>query len=195
MLDQLAGSERVWHRRMAVMATFAFIRDGEFDPTLRLAGRLLHEPHELVHKAVGWMLREIGNRDHACAEAFLDEHAASMPRVMLRSAVEKYPASRRRHYLDLPRTQPRVGRPFNPVCVLAEGRYPPSRTLLRWESGVGRRRVHGCSNEPPRPRVGCGRGARARGWPGGLPWPASLCRWCCSRWRSGHSRRLICAGT
>lgn len=99
VLDRLAASELVWDRRIAVMATFALIRDGEFEPTLRLARRLLDDPHDLVHKAVGWMLREIGNRDRATAERFLDDHAPAMPRVMLRYAIEKFPPARRRHYL------------------------------------------------------------------------------------------------
>jgi 3-methyladenine DNA glycosylase AlkD len=99
VLDRLAASERVWDRRIAVMATFAFIRAGEFEPTLRLARRLLSDPHDLVHKAVGWMLREIGNRDRGAEERFLDEHAPAMPRVMLRYAIEKFPPHRRRHYL------------------------------------------------------------------------------------------------
>ncbi len=101
VLDRLAASELVWERRTAVMATYAFIRDGEFAPTLGLARRLLRDPHDLIHKAVGWMLREIGNRDRATAERFLDEHAPDMPRVMLRYAIEKFPAERRRHYLTL----------------------------------------------------------------------------------------------
>ena len=99
VLDRLADSELVWDRRIAVMTTFAFVRDGEFEPTLRLARRLLDDPHDLVHKAVGWMLREVGDRDRAAAERFLDEHAPDMPRVMLRYAIEKFPPERRQHYL------------------------------------------------------------------------------------------------
>ena len=99
VLTELAASELVWDRRIAVMATFAFVRDGEFGPTLDLARMLLRDPHDLVHKAVGWMLREIGNRDRGTEERFLDEHAPDMPRVMLRYAIEKFPPDRRRHYL------------------------------------------------------------------------------------------------
>lgn len=99
VLDRLAASDRVRDRRIAVMTTFAFVRDGEFGPTLELARRLLRDPHDLVHKAVGWMLREVGDRDRAAAERFLDEHAPEMPRVMLRSAIEKLPPERRQHHL------------------------------------------------------------------------------------------------
>lgn len=101
VLDRLAASELVWDRRIAVLSTFAFVRDGEFAPTLDLARRLLRDPHDLIHKAVGWMLREVGNRDRGTAGRFLDEHAPDMPRVMLRHAVERLPPDRRHHYLAL----------------------------------------------------------------------------------------------
>ncbi|MBY8874263.1 DNA alkylation repair protein [Micromonospora sp. PLK6-60] len=100
VLDRLAGSRLVWERRIAVMATFAFVRAGDFDWTFRLAERLLRDPHDLVHKAVGWMLREVGNRDRAAAEAFLGRHHRAMPRVMLRYAIEKFEPERRRAYLS-----------------------------------------------------------------------------------------------
>jgi len=103
VLDRLAASELVWDRRTAVMATFAFIRDGEFEPTRGLARRLLRDPQALIHKAVGWMLQEIGKRDRPTEQRFLDEHAPDMPRVMLRYAIENFPAERRRHYLGLKR--------------------------------------------------------------------------------------------
>lgn len=99
VLDRLAGSAVVWERRMAVMATFAFIRAGRFERTLDLAERLLHDDHDLIHKAVGWMLREIGNRDRPVAEAFLARHGAVMPRTMLRYAIEKSPPELRAAYL------------------------------------------------------------------------------------------------
>ena len=99
VLDTLAGSSLVWERRIAVMATFAFIRAGDFHWTFRLGERLLHDPHDLVHKAVGWMLREVGNRDRAAEEAFLARHYRAMPRVMLRYAIEKFEPQRRREYL------------------------------------------------------------------------------------------------
>lgn len=99
VLDQLVASASLWERRIAVMATFSFIRQGEFAPTLRLAERLLRDPQDLTHKAVGWMLREVGNRDRSLAQAFLDQHYPSMPRTMLRSAIEKFPEELRQAYL------------------------------------------------------------------------------------------------
>ncbi|SCL44285.1 3-methyladenine DNA glycosylase AlkD [Micromonospora citrea] len=100
VLDRLAGSSLVWDRRIAVMATFAFIRAGDFDWTFRLSDRLLHDPHDLVQKAVGWMLREVGNRDRAAEEAFLAGRYRVMPRVMLRYAIEKFEPRRRGEYLS-----------------------------------------------------------------------------------------------
>ncbi|MGW4500813.1 DNA alkylation repair protein [Micromonospora sp. NPDC004336] len=100
VLDRLAGSGLVWDRRIAVMATFAFVRAGDFDWTFRLSDRLLHDPHDLVRKAVGWMLREVGNRDRAAEEAFLAGRYRVMPRVMLRYAIEKFEPRRRAEYLS-----------------------------------------------------------------------------------------------
>ncbi|SCG65085.1 3-methyladenine DNA glycosylase AlkD [Micromonospora echinaurantiaca] len=100
VLDRLAGSSLVWDRRIAVMATFAFIRAGDFDWTFRLGERLLRDPHDLVQKAVGWMLREVGNRDRAAEEAFLAGRYRVMPRVMLRYAIDKFDPQRRREYLS-----------------------------------------------------------------------------------------------
>jgi 3-methyladenine DNA glycosylase AlkD len=99
VLDELAASGSVWDRRIAVMATFAGVRAGRPEATLRLADRLLTDPADLVHKAVGWMLREVGNRDLARAEAFLGPRYRRMPRTMLRYAIERFPADRRRDYL------------------------------------------------------------------------------------------------
>ena len=99
LLDPLAASERVWDRRIAVLATMPLIRGGEFDQTLRLAEQLLGDRHDLIHKALGWMLREIGKRDERPLRAFLDRHAAGMPRTMLRYAIERLPPADRKRYL------------------------------------------------------------------------------------------------
>lgn len=99
LLDRLARSPKLWERRIAIIATQAFIRNGELDDTIRLANVLLHDSHDLIHKAVGWMLREVGNRDRTRLEAFLDEHAREMPRTMLRYAIEKLPPADRRRFM------------------------------------------------------------------------------------------------
>lgn len=100
VLRRLAQSSSVWERRIAVLATFHFIKRGEFGQTLRLAERLLDDEHDLIHKAVGWMLREVGKRDQRALEGFLRGHGQRMPRTMLRYAVERLPAARRRRYLQ-----------------------------------------------------------------------------------------------
>jgi 3-methyladenine DNA glycosylase AlkD len=99
LLTDLATAGGLWERRMAIMATFHFIRQGDFDDTLRLALLLLDDPEDLIHKAVGWMLREVGKRDAAVAEAFLQAHYRQMPRTMLRYAIERFPEARRQAYL------------------------------------------------------------------------------------------------
>lgn len=100
ILYEWAEQGELWRRRAAVLATFHFIRNNEYDHTIALAERLLHHPHDLIHKAIGWMLREIGKRDEARLHAFLREHCREMPRTMLRYAIEKLPESVRRSYLN-----------------------------------------------------------------------------------------------
>lgn len=98
-LDKLARSKILWERRVAIVATFYPLRQGDYAPTLRIAERLLSDPHDLIHKAVGWLLREVGKRERGLLVAFLDEHATSMPRTMLRYAIEHFDADLRRHYM------------------------------------------------------------------------------------------------
>lgn len=98
-LDELAASPVVWRRRLAMVATLGMIREGELAQTFRLAAILIDDSHDLIHKAVGWMLREAGLRDRAALDAFLDRHAATMSRTALRAALEKHEPERRRAFL------------------------------------------------------------------------------------------------
>ncbi len=99
-LYELARSRDLWKRRIAIMSTFAFIRRNEVSDTLRISGMLLADKHDLIHKAVGWMLREVGKRDFSREDGFLQSHYRSMPRTMLRYAIERFPESKRRKYLN-----------------------------------------------------------------------------------------------
>ena len=98
-LTRLAASGNWWERRLAIIATLHFIKRQDFDETLRIARLLLGDPEDLIHKAVGWMLREVEKRQTAVAEAFLRKHYRQMPRTMLRYAIERLPEARRQAYL------------------------------------------------------------------------------------------------
>jgi len=98
-LYRLAKSSWLWDRRIAILATFHFIRLREFGDTLKIAETLLGDREDLMHKAVGWMLREVGKRDMAALEDFLGRHCRVMPRTMLRYAIERFPEKKRRVYM------------------------------------------------------------------------------------------------
>ncbi len=100
ILYKLSKSSRLWERRIAIMATFYFIKKNQFDDALAISELLIDDKEDLIHKAVGWMLREIGNRDLAIEKAFLEIHYQKMPRTMLRYAIEKFPDRDRKKYLQ-----------------------------------------------------------------------------------------------
>jgi len=100
LLSGLAKSANLWERRIAIIATLHFIRLHEFDDTLRIAKILLSDEQDLIHKATGWMLREVGNRNLAQEISFLDQHYKKMPRTMLRYAIEKFDKRDREAYLQ-----------------------------------------------------------------------------------------------
>jgi 3-methyladenine DNA glycosylase AlkD len=106
LLYRLAKSENVWERRVAILATYHFIRNGDFSYTLKIAEMLLQDRHDLIHKAVGWMLREVGKRDATAQEAFLEEYWSVMPRTMLRYAIERLPENKRLRYKKNPIDRP-----------------------------------------------------------------------------------------
>ncbi len=106
LLTKLARSKNLWERRISIMATHWFIRQGDGRETLRIAAILLRDSHDLIHKAVGWMLREVGKRCSLESECrFLDRHAAVMPRTMLRYAIERFPEPLRLRYLRQSKTK------------------------------------------------------------------------------------------
>jgi 3-methyladenine DNA glycosylase AlkD len=98
-LYAFAESENLWEQRISIISTFFFIRKGDFKDTLKIAENLLHHKHDLIHKAVGWMLREVGNRDFETEFEFLSKHYKVMPRTMLRYAIEKFDENIRQQFL------------------------------------------------------------------------------------------------
>lgn len=101
LLTELARSSNVWKRRIAIVSTFAFLREGETKDTFRIARLLLNDKEDLIHKATGWLLREAGKRDRKGLYRFLTKHAATMPRTTLRYAIERLPPDERKHFLAM----------------------------------------------------------------------------------------------
>ncbi len=99
ILYELAESDSLWEQRVAIIATAWFIKEDQFGDTLLISEKLLNHEHDLIHKAVGWMLREVGKRDAPTEQEFLDKHYKQMPRTMLRYAIEKFPEKTRQQYL------------------------------------------------------------------------------------------------
>ena len=99
ILYRLAESDDLWERRISIMSTFHFVKRHEFSETLKISKMLLLDRHDLIHKATGWMLREIGKRHLPTEETFLRKHYKNMPRTMLRYAIEKFPKQKRQRYL------------------------------------------------------------------------------------------------
>ncbi len=100
ILYKLVKSDNLWERRIAIMTTFHFIKNNKFEDTLKLSEMLITDPHDLIHKAVGWMLREVGKRDQELEETFLKKHYKAMPRTMLRYAIEKFDEKKRKFYMQ-----------------------------------------------------------------------------------------------
>ncbi|MEZ4900442.1 MAG: DNA alkylation repair protein [Spirosomataceae bacterium] len=101
VLYELAQRPHLWAQRVAIVSTWYFIKHHQFSDTLQIAELLLSHPHDLIHKAVGWMLREVGKRDQLVLEEFLDTNTPKMPRTALRYSIERFPESKRKYYLSL----------------------------------------------------------------------------------------------
>jgi len=99
VLYKLAKSDNLWERRVAIVSTFEFIKNNQFEDTLKISEILLKDKHDLIHKAVGWMLREVGKKDLKKEEEFLNKHYKEMPRTMLRYAIEKFEENKRNFYM------------------------------------------------------------------------------------------------
>ncbi len=99
ILYKLAKSKNLWEKRISIIATFNFIKNNKFEDALRISEILLNDKHDLIHKAVGWMLREIGKRDLQTEEGFLKKYHKQMPRTMLRYAIERFPDKKRKFYM------------------------------------------------------------------------------------------------
>jgi 3-methyladenine DNA glycosylase AlkD len=95
----MVESDSLWERRISIISTFAFINRGDLTDALALAKALIEDRHDLIHKASGWVLREVGKKDQSALETFLLEHYQKMPRTMLRYAIERLPEERRRFYM------------------------------------------------------------------------------------------------
>lgn len=101
ILYQLAEDKNMWKQRVAIVSTMTFVKKWEFDDTLKISEMLLNHEHDLIHKAVGWLLREVWKKDEKVLKDFLDKYASEMPRTMLRYAIEKLDENERRYYLNL----------------------------------------------------------------------------------------------
>jgi len=100
ILYRFVESDSLWERRIAILTTFQFIKNRQFEDTLKIAEILLNDDHDLIHKAVGWMLREVGKRNQAVEEGFLRKHYRKMPRTMLRYAIERFTKEKKRFYMQ-----------------------------------------------------------------------------------------------
>ena len=100
ILYELAKTDNLWKKRIAIISTFGFIKNNQFEDTLKISEILLNDEHDLIHKAVGWMLREVGKRDIKTEEVFLKKYYKTMPRTMLRYAIEKFDSKKKAFYMN-----------------------------------------------------------------------------------------------